>query len=95
MPKKAQETTRLDKAIEELENVIIGGDPDTERYAKQVSSLEILYKLRDGHKPTKLEIKDWMPIIGSIGGILVIVIFEAFGHTLTSKSLGFVTKLKS
>jgi hypothetical protein len=95
MLKKAMDTTRLDKAIEELENVIIGGDPDTERYIKQVSSLEILYKLRAGHKPSQLELKDWIPVIGSISGILVIVIFEAFGHTLTSKSIGFVSKLKS
>lgn len=95
MLRKAQDTTRLDKAIEDLENTIIGDDPDTELYAKHVASLEILHKLRNGHKPTQLELKDWMPIIGSLGGILIIVIFEAFGHTLTSKSLGFVSKLKS
>lgn len=95
MLKKAQDTTRLDQAIEELENAIIAGDPETERYTKMVSSLEILYKLRVGHKPSKTELKDWIPLIGSVGGILVIVIFEAFGHTVTSKSLGFVSKLKS
>lgn len=95
MLKKAQDPTRLDKAIEELENHIIGGDPDTERYAKQVVSLETLYKLRNGHKPSKTELKDWIPVIGSLGGILVIVTFEAFGHTLTSKSLAFTSKLKS
>lgn len=95
MLKKAPDTTRLNKAIEELENAIIGGDPETERYTKMVSSLEILYKLRAGHNPSKTELKDWIPLIGSIGGILVIVIFEAFGHTLTSKSLGFASKLKS
>ncbi len=95
MPKKAQDTTRLDAAIVDLENHIVTGDPDTDIYLKQVSTLEILYKLRDGHKPTQLELKDWMPIIGSLGGILIIVIFEAFGYTVVSKGLGFVSKLKS
>jgi hypothetical protein len=95
MLKKAPDTTRLEKAIEELENAIIAGDPETERYTKMVSSLDLLYKLRSGHKPSKTELKDWIPLIGSIGGILVIVIFEAFGHALTSKSVGFVFKPKS
>lgn len=96
MLKKAKETNpRLEKAIEELENAIIAGDPETERYTKMVSSLDLLYKLRTGHKPSQTELKDWIPVIGSIGGIIVIVVFEAFGHALTSKSVGFVTKLKS
>ena len=94
MLKKPLEPTRLDKAIEELENHIIGGDPDTERYAKQVSSLETLYKLRSGYKPSKTELKDWIPVIGSLGGIFVIVMFEAFGYSVVSKSIGFVSKLK-
>ncbi|AWN03277.1 hypothetical protein PBI_CAMILLE_30 [Microbacterium phage Camille] len=94
MPKQ-QDPSRLDKAIEELENAIIGGDPETEKYTKMVSSLEILYKLKNGHKPSKLEIKDWMPIIGSLSGILVICLFEAYGHTIVSKGLGFVQKAKA
>lgn len=85
---------RIETAIEELENSIVGGDPESDRYMKQVSTLETLYKLRNGHKPTKTELKDWIPVIGSLSGILVIVLFEAYGHTLTSKSLGFVGKLK-
>jgi hypothetical protein len=95
MLKKPQATTRLDRAIEELENHIIGGDPDTERYMKQVSALETLYKLRDGEKPSKPELKDWIPVIGSVSSVALIVIFEAFGHSVASKSLGFVSKLKS
>ena len=50
------DTTRLDKAIEELENAIISGDPETEKYTKMVSSLESLYKLRSGEKPSKTEL---------------------------------------
>lgn len=95
MLKKAQDNTNLNKIIEDLEEHIMTGDPETERYTKMVSSLEQLYKLRSGHKPSQTELKDWIPVIGSITGIAVIVVFEAFGHALTSKSVGFVTKLKS
>ena len=95
MLKKAKDTTRLDKAIEELENAIISGDPETEKYTKMVSSLESLYKLRSGEKPSKTELKDWIPLIGSTVGILVIAVFEAHGHTIVSKGLGFIPKPKS
>lgn len=95
MLKKAASTNpRLPQAIEELENAIIGADPETEKYSKMVSSLEILYKLQNGHKPSRLEIKDWMPIIGSLSGILIICVFEAYGHTIVSKGLSFVGKPK-
>lgn len=96
MLKKAMDTTRLDQAIEDLENAIIGiDDPETEKYQKMVSSLETLHKLRAGKNARSTELRDWIPVIGSLGGILVIVTFEAFGHTLTSKSIGFTSKLKS
>lgn len=96
MLKKAKEETQLDKIIENLENVIIAADEDdTETYGKLVNNLELLYKLRSGDKPSKTELRDWLPVIGSVGSVLLIVTFEAFGHSLTSKSLGFVAKLKS
>lgn len=95
MLKKAQDTTRLDKAIEELENVIIGADPETEKYSKMVATLETLYKLRSGEKPSSVEKKDLLAFLGPLLGILVICVFEAYGHTIVSKSLGFVSKQKS
>lgn len=97
MLKKAKDNTaRLDEAIEELENAIIGDDIDTEKYHQKVSTLETLYKLRNGKSLRgSTELKDWIPVIGSLGGIMLIVTFEAFGHTLTSKSLAFTSKLKS
>jgi hypothetical protein len=95
MLKKAKTPSNLDDIIEELEDAIKGADVETDRYDKMVSNLDTLYKLRNGHTPAKLEKKDWLPILGSIGSILIIVTFEAFGHTVTSKSVGFVSKLKS
>jgi hypothetical protein len=86
---------RLETAIEELENSIVGGDPESDKYQKQVSTLKTLYELRDGKRPSKTELKDWIPVIGSLSAVVVIVIFEAFGHSVTSKAVGFVGKLKS
>ena len=95
MLKKAQDHTRLDKAIEELENAIISGDPETEKYTKMVDTLVTLHELRHGKAPSKTELKDWVPVIGSTVGILVIALFEANGHTIVSKSLSLLPKLKS
>jgi hypothetical protein len=93
--KKPVTPTNLEEIIENLESAVLAADEETETYTKMVGNLETLYKLRDGHKPSKIELKDLLPVLGSVGGILIIVLFEAFGHTLTSKSVGFVTKLKS
>lgn len=95
MLKKAMDTSRLDKAIEELENAIVGADPETEKYQKMVTSLETLHKLRAGKHVSKVEIKDLMAFIGPLLGIIIICVFEAYGHTIVSKSLGFVNKQKS
>lgn len=95
MLKKAQDTHRLDKAIEEAENAIIAVDPETEKHQKMVATLETLYKLRNGEKPAKLDRKDLLTFFGPLLGILILCIFEAYGHTIVSKGLSFVPKLKS
>lgn len=92
---KATPSDNLDSIIENLEQFIISADEDSAEYTTLVDNLEKLYKLKRGHRPSTTELKDWIPVIGSIGGIALIVLFEAFGHTLTSKSLGFTSKLKS
>lgn len=96
LSKKANPTNpKLDEIILNLEDALIGEDETSDTYTKMVSNLETLYKLRSGHKPSKTELKDWIPAMGSLGGILAIIIFESFGHTMTSKAIGFVGKLKS
>lgn len=42
----------------------------------------------------RVRLKDLLPLVGSLGGIAIIVVFEAFGHTLTSKATAFVSKPK-
>lgn len=93
--KPADTKSNLDEIIEEVENALKGADPETDTYTKMVANLDSLYKLRNTRKKNETELKDWIPVIGSVGGIAVIVLFEAFGHTVASKSLSFVSKLKS
>lgn len=95
LTKKHQDNARLDEIIEKLELDILENDPESETYTTSVNHLETLYQLRNGQKPPKTELKDWIPVIGSVGGIVTIVMFEAFGHTVISKGLSFVSKLKN
>ena len=79
-----------------------GAIPDSREYAQTLEQLEKLRNIQKSFEPDKGDViknkatlKDWVPVIGSVGGILTIVIFEGLGHTVTTKALGFVTKVKS
>ena len=94
--KKAAEKSTLDEIIDNLENAMKSADEESKTYSEMVSNLESLHKLRSGRKSASAtELKDWIPVIGSVGGILLIVTFESFGHALTSKGVSFITKLRS
>lgn len=93
--KKVVEKTKLDETIEEVHRQMESLTADSDEYAAMVEQLEKLYKIKDPKSKDQVNLKDWIPVIGSIGGILVIVTFEAMGHTLTSKALGFTSKLRS
>ncbi len=87
---------KLDQIISDLEDFITTASPDDDDYSKMVSNLESLYKIRNGNVTEKqTQLKDWMPLISSLAGILTIVTFEAFGNTVTSKALSFVGKSKA
>ena len=87
---------KLDQIISDLEDFIATASPDDDGYSQMVSNLESLYKLRNGNvKESQTQLKDWMPLISSLAGILTIVTFEAFGNTVTSKALSFVGKSKA
>lgn len=92
---KAKDPENLSQIIEELENALIGGDPDSELYARQAKILETFYGIRNGDKPKRTDLKDWIPVIGTLSSVVVIAVFEAFGHTIVSKGLAFVAKPKS
>lgn len=93
--KKAKTQTNLEQIIANLEEALKSIDEyETEKYDEMVANLEKLYKLKNGENRFSTELSEWIPVIGSLSGITVIVLFEAFGHTLTTKALSFVSKVK-
>lgn len=101
----AMDTNPVDEAIERAHSHLKSFDEDSSEYQKTLEQLSKLYDIRmsitkeanasEEEDKNKVHFKDWLPVIGSIGGILAIVIYESAGHAMTSKALGFVSKLKS
>jgi hypothetical protein len=97
---------KLDAVISDAAEALKVEDERTDIYETVLGRVERLYKLRKAITPEppqvqevvvdkdRVRFKDFIPVIGSVGGILVIVAFEAFGHTLTSKATAFVQKSK-
>lgn len=97
-----QTQAKLDEVIMTVLNHLENMDPDTPEYSEVLDRLSRLRNIQITHEPEKEPVrtkesatmKDWIPAIGSFGGILTIVIFEGFGHTVTSKALSFASKVK-
>lgn len=88
------EPTLLDDAIARLFSSLQGMEPDSEEYAKTADQLVKLYKLNDESKSKKRVSPDTLAnLIGSLSGIVTILVFEKSGHIIATKALGFVTKL--
>lgn len=94
--KKATQDNKLDQIISDLEDLLVVTDFSDDDYQTIVANLDTLYKLRSGNaKKNSTELRDWLPIVGSVATILIITTFESFGNTLTSKALSFVAKPKA
>ncbi|AWN05982.1 hypothetical protein SEA_PHERRYCRUZ_25 [Streptomyces phage PherryCruz] len=88
------EPTPLDDAITRLFDSLQGMEPDSDEYAKTADQLVKLYKLNDESKSKKRVSPDTLAnLIGSLSGIVTILVFEKSGHIIATKALGFVTKL--
>jgi hypothetical protein len=88
------EPTPLDDAITRLFSSLEGMEPDSDEYAKTADQLVKLYKLNDESKSKKRVSPDTLAnLIGSLSGIVTILVFEKSGHIIATKALGFVTKL--
>ena len=98
---------KLDTAISKNLDILIDDEDErSDMYGTVLERTEKLHKMRKALTPEpeqvpepvvdkdRVRFKDFIPVIGSVGGILVIVAFEAFGHTLTSKATAFVQKSK-
>lgn len=79
----------IDTVLSEMEGVPV----DSDEYAKMVDQLTKLYAIQD-RNPNRVS-ADTLAMIGAnLAGILVIVNHERV-HVVTSKALGFVSKLRT
>lgn len=90
--KRKQEKTQLDEAITDAHQQLADLTADSPEYAKIVDQLDKLYKIKDPKSKDRTSLKDWIPVIASISGILVIIAYEQAGHSFTSKAVSFIRK---
>ena len=91
--RKQKEDSQLEAAITQVHAEMLVLTADSPEYAKMVDQLDKLYKIKDPKSKDRAVLKDWIPVIGSIGGVLVIIAWEAAGHSLTSKAVSFIRKV--
>lgn len=92
--KKAKEAkqTLIEKQIEEVTRQMASLTADSPEYAKMVTQLQELYKIKDPNVRERTTLKDWIPVIASLGGIIVIIAYEQAGHSFTSRAASFIRK---
>lgn len=77
----------IDKAVSELLSEMEMEDGDSEKYAKLVDQLDKLMKMRTYTKDTSTWVAPTISAASTLLGIIVIVTFEAAGHSPVSKAL--------
>jgi hypothetical protein len=90
--KQERKKTIIEAQIEEVVSQMASLTADSPEYAKMVTQLQELYKIKDPNVRERTTLKDWIPVIASIGGILVIIAYEQAGHSFTSKAVSFIRK---
>lgn len=89
---KPKEQTDLEETIAEVHRQMYATPADTPEFARMAEQLANLYKIKDPKSEKSTSLKDWIPVIGSIGGVAVIIVYESLGHSLTSKAVSFIRK---
>lgn len=87
--------TPLEKAIKDCYETLEGLEADTDEYTKAAKNVELLERLRTdlkcGRRPSADAI---LAAVVSIGGIMIIVLVEVFGHAIPTKLLSLLLKVK-
>lgn len=91
--KSKNEDPRLEKAIIELMHEMNSVTGDSPEYAQMVKQLGKLYKIREQSASKKVSPDTIALIAGNLAGIVLIVGHER-ANVVTSKALGFVSKLR-
>lgn len=68
---------------------------DEATYNEHLTKLERLNKLKENYSKGSTDLKDWIPVIASVGQIVLIVAYESSGNIIKSKALSFVSKLRA
>lgn len=87
------DTSNLDAAIDSLLEQMSTVDGDTESYANMADQLMKLHQMKDLKKSSRVSPDTLALIAGNLFGIAMIVGHER-AHVVTSKAIGFVSKLK-
>jgi hypothetical protein len=82
----------LETAIDDVLSEMRLKEPDEESYSKMADQLVKLYELKKYDISKKISAETWATIGAHLGGILLIVGHER-ANVVTSKAIGFVTKL--
>lgn len=90
--RKPKETSFVEEEIKEVRRQMASLTADSPEYAAMVKQLIELSKIKDPSLRESTSLKDWIPVIASLGGIALIIIYEQLGHSFTSKAASFVRK---
>lgn len=85
----------LEKAIADCYETLEGLDPTEEDYQKVTKNVQLLEQLKVEIKTKGKPSPDAiLAAVASVGGILIIVLFEVFGHAIPTKLLNLLLKVK-
>ena len=90
--RKPKETTLIEEEIARVREEMQTVTADSPEYAAMVKQLIELYKIKDPNLRESTSLKDWIPVIASLGGIVLILVYESFGHSFTTKAATFLLK---
>jgi hypothetical protein len=91
LPKREENPTALDTAIETALEKLNDLNPGTKEYIVQIDQIAKLIAFKEKTTPKRIS-PDTLAIIGgNLAGILIIVSYERV-HIVTSKALGFIIK---
>ena len=90
--RKLKETTLIEEEIARVREEMQTVTADSPEYAAMVKQLIELYKIKDPNLRESTSLKDWIPVIASLGGIVLILVYESFGHSFTTKAATFLRK---
>ena len=88
LKRKKKVMDEIEKLLEQME----AEDPLSDDYAKMLKVLTVLYRNQEISDKKSVEIiKSVLGVVGSVGGILLILNFERF-NIVRSKALSFIIK---